>query len=145
MTHGYTTFTSPAIDKGSNPNALLNDQRGSARTFDDPSIANAGGGDGTDIGAFEQLPPSAAEVSVSGRVTTANGQGVRNVRVSLTDSEGNVRHAMSGSFGYYRFDEIEAGQTVILGVASKRYVFTNPTRILMVVDDIADADFVADE
>ena len=44
--------TSPAIDKGS-ASGLTTDQRGAAfaRTFDVPSIANAG--DGTDIGAVE--------------------------------------------------------------------------------------------
>ncbi len=44
---------SPAIDQGSNPDLLANDQRGSAfaRTIDDPAINNAS--DGTDIGAVE--------------------------------------------------------------------------------------------
>jgi uncharacterized repeat protein (TIGR01451 family)/CSLREA domain-containing protein len=44
---------SPAVDQGSNPDLLANDQRGSsfARTVDDPTINNAS--DGTDIGAVE--------------------------------------------------------------------------------------------
>jgi hypothetical protein len=51
-------FGSPAIDKGTShglTGSLTTDQRGTgfARTFDDPAIANATGGDGTDIGAFE--------------------------------------------------------------------------------------------
>src|SRR5262249_30318418 len=41
---------SPAIDRG-NSFGLTNDQRGFARTIDDPSVANAAGG--TDVGAFE--------------------------------------------------------------------------------------------
>jgi hypothetical protein len=46
---------SPAIDKGENFSGSTTDQRGTgfARTYDDPAIANATGGDGTDIGAFE--------------------------------------------------------------------------------------------
>ena len=49
---------SPAIDKG-NANAvptlaLNTDQRGFPRPVDNPSIANATGGDGSDIGAFEE-------------------------------------------------------------------------------------------
>ncbi|MFL6519999.1 MAG: choice-of-anchor Q domain-containing protein [Chthoniobacterales bacterium] len=53
---------SPAIDKGSSQcltcgltGVLATDQRdtGFARTFDDPAVLNAPGGDGTDIGAFE--------------------------------------------------------------------------------------------
>jgi len=49
---------SPAIDKGTSlglSGDLNADQRGPgfARTFDDPAVANAKDGDGTDIGAFE--------------------------------------------------------------------------------------------
>ncbi|HEY3027401.1 MAG TPA: right-handed parallel beta-helix repeat-containing protein [Pyrinomonadaceae bacterium] len=50
---------SPAIDKGTGNGLtgnLTTDQRGAGfpRTFDDPSLTNASGGDGTDIGAFER-------------------------------------------------------------------------------------------
>ncbi len=94
--------------------------------------------------AISGLAPTAARVGISGRVATAEGSGITNVRVSLTDQNGNVRTAVTGSFGYYRFDEINAGQTVVISVASKRYLFANPTRILSVVDDLADIDFTAE-
>jgi subtilisin family serine protease/PKD repeat protein len=61
--NGGPTFTqaplcgSPAIDKGKNLSASATDQRGSPRTFDDPTVTNATGGDGTDIGAFEVQQP----------------------------------------------------------------------------------------
>jgi hypothetical protein len=47
---------SPALDRGTRigiNGPLPIDQRGSQRTVDDPLLANAQGGDGTDIGAFE--------------------------------------------------------------------------------------------
>jgi hypothetical protein len=44
---------SPAIDAGRNLSGALSDARGFPRTFDDPAVANAGGADGTDIGAYE--------------------------------------------------------------------------------------------
>ena len=51
--------SSPAIDKG-NAGSSKMDQRGFARPVDSPVLANAGGGDGSDIGAYEaqgiQLP-----------------------------------------------------------------------------------------
>jgi len=47
---------SPAIDHGTNF-GLLPDQRGRARPFDLAGIPNVSGGDGTDIGAFELIPP----------------------------------------------------------------------------------------
>jgi hypothetical protein len=48
---------SPAIDQG-NSFGLTTDQRGAPRPFDYPSIANPGGGDGSDIGAFESGNPT---------------------------------------------------------------------------------------
>ena len=56
--NGGATFThallsgSPAIDKGDSVGSST-DQRGFTRPFDNPNIANASGGDGSDIGAFE--------------------------------------------------------------------------------------------
>jgi Ca2+-binding RTX toxin-like protein len=46
--------TSPAIDKGST--SLGRDQRGSGRPADLDTVANAAGGNGADIGAFEVVP-----------------------------------------------------------------------------------------
>ena len=43
---------SPAIDRGFSF-SLTSDQRGRSRPFDDPTIPNAPGGDGSDIGAVE--------------------------------------------------------------------------------------------
>lgn len=54
---------SPAVDKGIS-NGLTTDQRGAGfpRTSDSPSVGNASGGDGTDIGAFEIQSPCAPDV-----------------------------------------------------------------------------------
>ena len=52
--------TSPAMDKG-HAGGLTTDQRGRIRPYDIPTIANAAGGDGSDIGAVElgcAAPPS---------------------------------------------------------------------------------------
>jgi CSLREA domain-containing protein len=62
---------SPAIDKGTSNGLTGNpttDQRGTGfpRTFDNPSIANATGGNGTDIGAFELLTLVAVSRKIHG-------------------------------------------------------------------------------
>ena len=85
------------------------------------------------------VPTVAAGVTVAGRVRTTDGTGVRNAVVTLTDSNGNTRTAQTGSFGYYRFEEVEAGQTYIVSVASKRFTFT--TQVVSVSDSITDLDF----
>jgi hypothetical protein len=61
--NGGPTYTlallpgSPAMDKGKSF-GLTTDQRGKIRPADFPSLPNAAGGDGADIGAFEFLPAS---------------------------------------------------------------------------------------
>jgi hypothetical protein len=91
-----------------------------------------------------QLVPTAATVSVSGRVATASGKGIRNVIVTLTDSGGGVRSAVTASFGFYRFTDVEVGQTYILQVRAKRYSFPNPTQVVTVNDELTDIDFTAE-
>lgn len=97
-------------------------------------------------GGFWQgnLGPTAALVSLSGRVTTAYCNGIRNVIVSLAGTDGRNRRALTGAFGYYRFDDVEVGNTVVITIAAKRYTFANPTRIVSVVEDIASVDFTAE-
>ncbi len=43
---------------------------------------------------------TAATVSISGQVLTASGRGIVNVRLSLTDSSGQIRTATSTALGY---------------------------------------------
>lgn len=51
MTHAIPK-SSPAVDGATAPD-VDGDQRGMPRPYDQPGVANAAGGDGTDIGAFE--------------------------------------------------------------------------------------------
>src|SRR5215213_1084650 len=54
------------------------------------------------------LAPTAALVSITGRVNNLRGGIVRRVRLVLTDStSGEIRTAQTSSFGYYRFEELE--------------------------------------
>ncbi|HMS38710.1 MAG TPA: carboxypeptidase regulatory-like domain-containing protein [Pyrinomonadaceae bacterium] len=95
--------------------------------------------------SVQNLPILAAEVPIGGRITTANGNGIRNVAVSLTESGGNVRTVRTNAFGYYNFEQIEVGQNVTLTINSKRYTFTNPTRIISVTEELSDVDWTAIE
>ncbi|HQY68773.1 MAG TPA: carboxypeptidase regulatory-like domain-containing protein, partial [Pyrinomonadaceae bacterium] len=83
---------------------------------------------------------SAAGVLVAGRVLTSDGRGLRNATVTLTDSHGNRRTAITSSFGSYRFEDVEAGDTYIIAVNSRRYRFA--TRVVNVTDSLSDVDFV---
>lgn len=124
---------SPAIDKGNSAlSGQTTDQRGVRRPVDNPNIANAAGGDGADIGAFEVLPaaPTAAHATVGGRILTASGKGISRARVSITDSNGETRGVLTNVFGYYRLSGIIVGETYVFQVSAKRYRFAS--RILTV-------------
>jgi hypothetical protein len=138
---------SPAMDKGSAVNILLApltvDQRGMTRPVDHPSAPNAPGGDGSDIGAFEYQAPTAAEVSIGGRVFTSGGLPLKNATVVLTDVSGNARIAVTSSLGYYGFENVSVGTTYILSVSSKRYRFD--PMLLLVNDSVTEIDIWARE
>jgi hypothetical protein len=77
---------SPAIDRGVS-SGLTTDQRGLARTYDDPAVANAAGSDGTDIGAFELQPaPAALLENLSARLQSMSGDGVLIGGLTITGS-----------------------------------------------------------
>jgi hypothetical protein len=88
-------------------------------------------------------PPTAANVSVSGKAVTADGSGIRNAQVSLTLPSGEVRTTQTGTFGSYRFDDLPAGQTYILSITAKRFRFGNPTRIITLDDELTGEDFIS--
>ena len=67
--------------------------------------------------------PTAAAVSISGRVITPQDFGLTNALVTLTDFQGNSRKVRTGKFGSYYFGNVEAGATYILTVTSKRYTY----------------------
>ena len=111
------------------------------------SSGNSGTGNFSLRGGFwaiQPLAPTAATVSIGGRVVTG-GAGIRNVIVTLTDSRGAFRTTLTGSFGMYRFEAVEVGETYILTVTSKKYVFANPSQIVAVNEELTNLDFVADE
>jgi hypothetical protein len=69
-----------ALDKGL-AGSSSSDQRGELRTADWPLIANAAGGDGTDVGAVELHPTPL-------QVTNTNDSGTGSVREAITDANG---------------------------------------------------------
>ena len=83
---------------------------------------------------------TAAEVTVSGRVMTPGGQGIRGARVTISDPNGNRRTFTTGSFGVFSFDDVQTGRNYVMSVTSRRYRFS--TRVVSVTDTMADVNFV---
>lgn len=93
---------------------------------------------------FSVTSPTAATAAISGRITTAEGFGISRATVVLTDSNGNSRIAQTGSFGNYRFEGLQSGQTYVVTVSRRGYTFTPPTRSLTLSADVFGADFIAE-
>lgn len=127
----------PVNPNGSNPPvAMPTDQRGAGFLRRVNFVV--------DIGAFEvQLAPTAANVAVSGRVLDTSGNPLSRVLVLVTDTSGTTRSTVTNQFGYYRFEELEAGQTYVLSARHKIYSFT--PRILQTGEgDLLDFDITVD-
>ena len=115
------------------------------------TIGQAAAGTNSSSGSFSvkggfwtaQLTPSAATVSVGGRVTVegANGKGILNVRVSVTDAGGTTRSVLTGRGGKYRFDDLEAGQIYVFTVTAKRYTFDQPTVVHSATENFDELNF----
>ena len=89
----------------------------------------------------QALAPTAASVSIFGRVLTADGIGLFNARVSLTSADGTVRIIPTSSFGHFTFNDVQVGQTYILQVVSRRYEFA--PQVVFISDDNYVIDFTA--
>ncbi|MCD9188450.1 MAG: carboxypeptidase-like regulatory domain-containing protein [Pyrinomonadaceae bacterium] len=89
---------------------------------------------------------AAVPVSISGRVLTADGQGIRNIAVTI--SGGGLASPITvttGAFGNYRFDNILSGQTYTISVSGKRYSFSPSSRSVTPSGEVTNENFTAVE
>jgi hypothetical protein len=106
----------------------------------DVVVGNIAGGWG-----LEFLGTTAANASISGRVTTADGRPIRNANVVISGNA--LEHPITvatGSLGWFTFDGLATGETYVVTVNSRRFTFSTPSRVITLIDNVADADFVAD-
>lgn len=93
---------------------------------------------------FQDLEPTAAPASVSGRVATSGGRGISGARMTLTNAQtGQSFGTLTNSFGYFAI-RARAGGFYILTVSHPRYSFADGSRTFTLNEDVADMDFVAD-
>lgn len=111
--------------------------------------ANAAGNDewvGIDNIRVSCSVPTAAEVSLGGRIMTADGRGLTNAKVSISGGDLPApRLTLTGRSGAYSFEGLTAGESYIVTVNSRRFVFSEPSRLVNLVDSVSNVDFVADE
>lgn len=88
--------------------------------------------------------PSAAAAAVSGRVANSEGRGIGGVVLTLNG--GNLNEPVivrTNPFGYYRFSEVEVGQTYVLVPTAKNRRFTPSSLVVTPLENVSDADFTA--
>ena len=85
--------------------------------------------------------PTAASVSIGGRVKTSFGRGIGGAIVTLTDQNGETRRTPTNPFGYYRFNDVAAGETIVVGARAKRYEFA--PQAFSVNEDALEVNFTA--
>jgi hypothetical protein len=75
-------------------------------------------------------------------VITSSGRAVSKARVALTNQNGERRTVLTNSFGYYRFDDIQVGQTAVLEVFSKRFRFA--PQVISANENLAQLDIISE-
>lgn len=119
------TFTSPI--------ALPNGQ------FITATARNIANGDTSEFSQVRQiLAPTAANVSIHGRVLATDGRAISRAMLTLVEPSGNVRTTLTNPFGYYRFTELPAGATYVLSISHKTYEFNPPSFVINLNDEIND-------
>lgn len=84
---------------------------------------------------------TAAEVTATGRVLDPYGRPLPGAIVSVTDTVGNTRSAMTNNFGYFRFTGLDAGSAYLFNITYKGYVFGN--RVMTLDANASDLNFFA--
>jgi hypothetical protein len=92
-------------------------------------------------GTVSILSPTAARISVGGRVFTAGGRAVNRAVISATNQNGETLTTRTNQFGYYRFNEIEVGQVYVFNAQSKGFSFT--PQVVTINEQLNNLNFTA--
>ncbi len=134
MAGGATMWTQEGA--GTLGNAIISSL--DLRTSDNKLLVGTHG-----YGIWSALAPTAASATISGRVLTSAGRGLAGAIVHGTEQSGNIKTARTNSFGYYRLESFETGQTIVVGVNSKSYRFNQ--RVVNLDDSLTNIDFAAQD
>lgn len=88
-----------------------------------------------------EFTPTAATVTVSGRVFANGTNGLKGAAVVMSNMNGQTQQTRTSLFGYFSFENVEVGQTYIFSVISNRYQFA--PQVVTVTDEINMLNFNA--
>jgi len=102
--------------------------------------ANSAGSTGT-LNGIAYANFTSAAVSVSGRVMTSEGRAISNAIVTISNAGGIIATARTGSFGYFKFENLPSGTAYSFTVVSKGFNFTPQT--VTPTNDLTDFNLTA--
>ncbi len=100
----------------------LNAVKGADGFTPSTAVVNGLTNDANDVD-FQMFAPTAAAVSISGRVVLPTDLGLLNARITLTDSSGNSRTVLTGKFGKFKFNDVAVGESYVISVSARNYIF----------------------
>lgn len=77
----------------------------------------------TPLNSVCSLAPTAAGVTVSGRVVDSAWRGIGRAIVTISDGDAPPRSALSNSFGFFTFENVPAGRLYIVTAAARGFSF----------------------
>ena len=91
------------------------------------------------------LAPSSTGAAIKGRITNLNGRSLSYVMIMLSGGTlDEPLYARASAFGFYQFSEVPVGHTYIVSVSSKRYQFEQPAKVITLMDELSDVNFVGE-
>ncbi|MBA3334438.1 MAG: carboxypeptidase regulatory-like domain-containing protein [Acidobacteria bacterium] len=88
--------------------------------------------------------PTAAEVAISGRITSAAGVGLSRVVVILQNTQsGEMQIVRTGAGGAYRFENLTVGFDYVITPRLSRHTFTPGSKQVSLFEEITEMDFTA--
>lgn len=88
--------------------------------------------------------PTSAGALISGRVITADGRGITNAVLTLSGGAlFTPRTIQTSGFGYFTFEDVEIGQSYVLTIKSKRFMFSQNSQFIALMDNVTGIVFQA--
>jgi len=92
---------------------------------------------------FQSIAPTAAQASVSGRVTDSLGRGIGAAQLTLSNAQtGATQATQTSSFGYFTFENVTVGAFYVITVSHPRYTFADDTQTFAVEDNVTGVNFI---
>lgn len=93
---------------------------------------------------YSLLIPTAANVSIEGRVQDPNGYAIRKALITATNARtGESKTAYSSVFGAFQIEDLEIGDLYVVSVRHGRVRFNNPSMSLVLLDNVTDIVFTS--